>query len=232
MPTKTKLEATVATVKEAAGRTWFDCSDEGTCIVLSSRDHGDVGAEIAGKADKDEGSRLRQLLRKVFKPAAWVVEYDVIDEWVHVSVRKEPLTKREKADRARKDKIAKLDQALKAIVAAANEERKKLNCRLPFSSFVYDGHYSQKATLKVMFGKRFLYPSHMGSGFVFADEETASEAIKPLLEKLPSLKLPASIAWTRTIREATPRRTGNYPPPHNVIEEEGYIEYEADIRAL
>ncbi len=230
MPTATSpkkvVEPTVSSVREAVGRTWFDITDEETRIDLTSRDYGDVGSETPGKEDIKEGMRLFDLLKKVFKPSKWELRYETVDEWVTVSVRTTPWTPRELAKMALEKKLDKLKKVLSGAVTKANEEQKSPGCRDPFSSYVHYGDYSRTASLKVNFGVRYLYKNHVASGFVFATEEQADAALKPIVEQFPNLK------WGKTIREPQKRRTGNYSPPHNVIEEEGYIEYSADIRDL
>lgn len=223
---KKKYAPTVADVKEALGRTWFTITDEETFINIESRDYGDVGNETPGKKDIEEGKRLLTLLRKAFKQSNWVTKFEIVDEWVTVSLRVAPLSKEEKAKVAREKKLNKLRDDLRTVTTEANEATKKEGHRGSFSSFVHDGNYSKKATLKVVFGERYLYLNHLGSRFVFSNEVDADAALKPLVEKFPGL------AWTKTIREPTPRRTGNYSPPNNVIEIEGYVEYEAYIRNL
>jgi hypothetical protein len=219
-----KKTPTVESVKEAIGRTWFDVSDEDSRIDVESRQYGDVGNETPGKRDIDEGKRLFKLIRKVFKASKWVLTFNITDEWVTVSLRKEPITAKEKAEAVRKKRIETVRSRLEALVLVANEARKAEGYRTPFSSHVYDGHYNVSATVKVNFGKRYLYLEHMNSRFVFADEDTAGAAIADIMKGLEDL------TWERTVREPTPRRTGNRPPPHNIIEEEGYIEFKADLR--
>jgi hypothetical protein len=224
MKTKSpKLEATVATVKAAAGRTWFACSDEGEWIQLSTRDHGDINNDRAGKEDTNEGMRLHRLLQKTFRPSGWVVEFDVVDEWVHVQVRVLKLTKAEKAKRRLADKMVSLGKHLAAVVMEARAAVTTPNVNHTFSGGVYDGHSHFKPYLQAVFGERILYRGHLAVEFAFANELEAEGALKPLVAQFPELE------WTRTIREPSPRHTGNYSPPNNIIEKKGHIEYEARI---
>jgi hypothetical protein len=225
--TKTKkLEATVDTVKAAAGPTWFHCSDEGDHIELSTRDHGDVGSETAGKADKVEGRRLFKLVTKVFRPSAWEVTYDVIDEWVSVSVRTLPLTKAEK-DKARiEKKITDLRHRIQDACKAANAAITKPNVRQTFVGSVYDGHGYFLAYVRVDYGTRILYRAHLGAELAFATLQDAEAAVQPILAQFQD------VDWTRKVMEPRPRHTGNYRPPNNVIENVGAIKFEARIPAI
>jgi hypothetical protein len=223
---KAKPSPSVESVKQAIGRTWFDVSDEDDRIDIETRQHGDVGSETAGKQDIAEGRRILKDLRKAFPQSKWVTKFDVVDEWVSVSVRKEPLTPREKAERKQQALIAKLRERLTAVTADANARTQKQGCRNSFSCCVYDGCSYIKVSIKVVFGQRLLYHNHLGAGFYFANEEAASEAIDPLVAGFPEFE------WARTTREPQPRRTGNYSPPNNVIEHEGYVEYEHQIRKV
>lgn len=226
MPTKKqKLEATVATVQAAAGRTWFDCSDEDNHIELSSRVYGDVGNERAGKADMNEGWRLRKLVQKTFKPAAWVVTYEVVDEWVSVSVRKLPLTKAEKDTARAAKQMTALREKLEESCRLANAALPMPNVRQTFVGSVYKGCGYYQPYLQVVFGKRILYHSHLYSGFAYATLEEAEAALAPLVAQFPELE------WQRQVVEPRPRLTGNYRPPNNVIEHAGSLEFEARIPA-
>jgi hypothetical protein len=222
---KQKLEATVATVKAAAGRTWFDCSDEDSHIELSSRAHGDVGNETAGQADKVEGARLLKLVRKVFKPASWVVTYDVVDEWVSVCVRTLPLTKEEKAKAAMEKKMTALRVKIQDACMVANAAITKPNVRQTFVGSVINGHGYFLAYFKIDYGTRILYRSHLGADYAFATLEEAEAALQPLLAQFPDLD------WRRKVMEPRPRHTYNYSPPNNVIENAGAIEFEFRISA-
>ena len=224
MPTKKqKLEATVATVKAAAGRTWFDCSDEASHIELSTRANGDVGSETAGKADTDEGWRLLKLVSKVFKAASWVVTYDVVDEWVSVTVRKLPLTKEEKVKAARGKKMNALREAIEESCRLANAALATPNVRQTFVGSVYNGCGYYQPYLKTVFGNRILYHGHLGAAFAFATLEEAEAALAPLVAQFPELE------WKRRVADPRPRLTGNYSPPNNVIEDAGSIEFDARI---
>lgn len=221
-----KLEATVATVKAAAGPTWFECAEEHGTIELSSRQHGDVSEEKAGTADIKEGHRLFDLVRKVFKPVDWDVTYDTVDEWVHVSVRILPLTKDEKAKKRFAEDMVRLRKQLTAAAAVINAPVTDSYTRKPMVAGVYDGHSYSQAYLRVVFGQRFLYLNHLGAKYTCATEEEADALLKPLLVQFPKLE------WVKTVREPSPRRTGNYSPPNNIIENEGYVEYAAQIRKI
>ena len=220
---KQKLEATVATVKAAAGRTWFDCSDEDSHIELTTRDHGDVGGETAGKADKVEGARLLKLVRQVFKPASWVVTYDVVDEWVSVTVRKLPLTKAEKAKARVAKKMTDLRERIQDACKAANAAITATNVRQTFVGSVYNGCGYYQPYLKAVFGHRILYQGNLYSGFAFATLKEAEAALAPIVAQFPELE------WKRLVADPRPRHTSNYRPPNNVIENEGSIEFQAKI---
>lgn len=220
---KQKLEATVATVRAAVGKTWFDCSDEDTQIELSTREHGDVGSERAGKADKVEGQRLLKLVKKVFKPASWVVTYDVVDEWVSVCVRKLPVTKEEKAKALVEKKMTALRERIQEVCKAANAAVVMPHARQTFVGSVYNGCGYYQPYLKAVFGKRILYHDRIYSGFAFATLEEAEAALAPLVAQFPELE------WKRRVVEPRPHFTYNYSPPNNVIENVGSIEFEARI---
>jgi hypothetical protein len=79
---------TEAQVRRAAGRTYFSLQDEGSYFLFDTRNNGDVGDEEAGQEDIDAGVALTNLLRKALP--AYKVDFEIVDEWVHVSVSKEP----------------------------------------------------------------------------------------------------------------------------------------------
>ena len=67
-------------------RTWFDIEEVGDgFILLSTREHGDVGSGRAGKEDQKEGIRLGKLIKQKFKTVD--IDLDGFDEWVHLEIR-------------------------------------------------------------------------------------------------------------------------------------------------
>ena len=75
----------------ASLRTWFDQergaeeeeAREGV-IRLATRDHGDVGDEVAGQADTREAGRVARALRAKFP--ALRITHEAVDEWVNLDI--------------------------------------------------------------------------------------------------------------------------------------------------
>jgi hypothetical protein len=67
-------------------RTWFDIEEVSDgFILLSTREHGDVGSGRPGKEDQKEGIRLGKLIKQKFKTVD--IDLDGFDEWVHLEIR-------------------------------------------------------------------------------------------------------------------------------------------------
>lgn len=93
-------------IQKLIGRTWFDVEEnEEDDVLLSTREHGDVGEEVAGGADIDEGRRIVKALRA---DDGLVARLDVVDEWVHVHIR--PKTEEDRADERRQAKVRSVRQ--------------------------------------------------------------------------------------------------------------------------
>lgn len=232
---KKLLEATEASVKAAAGRTWFGVSDEGDQILLDTRDHGDVGAEEAGDADIKEAMRVLKELRKTFKPADYLTSMEVVDEWVHVSVRKLPYTAEERKEHKLQKRLRKLEEAIKTLVGQENEKLRKgvKNLRDSFAWYLSrNSHscYSRLPSLKVsaFYGKRFLYQDRGGACFTYCDAEAALQGLHELLELLnPLIKYHGG--WRLEIKGPWDKTTYNFSPPNNVIERHGEVIAQCEI---
>lgn len=215
-----KLVATVETVKAALGRTWFDVSDEGSNIEISTRDNGDVGSERAGDADRKEGQRLLALLRKTFKPANWISDYEVIDEWVHVNLRKLPRTKQEKdAIKAAKAQEA-ADARVRQLVAEAEDALPNPHGEGGEAlSFMSPSKFSShKGIIEVRYGERILY-IRPGTRFKLKTPEEAIAVGEALCTKLGG-------KWLQGKPHGPlENKTANYRPPNNVIERYGLVQF-------
>lgn len=77
---------TLDQIRETVGKTWFDFAQEDTSVILDTRQHGDVGEEEAGAEDKDEGRRIIKALRAAYPPTDYRTRYEVVDEWVTVTI--------------------------------------------------------------------------------------------------------------------------------------------------
>ena len=207
---------TIDDVKEVVGKTWFDFEVDGDRIAMSTRDHGDVGDERAGKADIEEGRRMLVEIRKRCPMETRKSSFEVVDEWVHVQVFIKPRTKEETA------KI-KSDAVLKAEVGKLKEYLTKLNEQLRLDgnnpkirdtayTYEYDGYH-----LVVQFGERFLYREHVGSGFAISTEEAALAIIDKIRPDFPALEfVPLSefkASHNRTLREDM---SYNFNPPRAI----------------
>lgn len=210
---------------EKRARTWFDVSDEGTTVEISSREYGDVGRDRAGQKDKDEAKRLLKLLRKAYPASKWVTDAEVIDEWVHVNLRKLPRTKAEK-DKVKAEKAAQArrEEAHK-ITAHHEEEYQEMRAGEPrddlrdaFSWRVNQFSNPPVENVCVNYGERILYWNHCKPGFKFATADEARAAGEALCLKLGG-------EWRCRVGELIPHTTYNYNPPNNVIERKGEIEF-------
>lgn len=210
-------------LEEVIGKTWFTVLEHMEHFSIESRDHGDMLTDTAGEKDVAEGRRILKAIRAVFPISKWKSKADVVDEWVVVSIQKKPFTELEIKQMRQKKKMAKLDKHIRALVSEANERTKKDNCRPSFGGSCYDGHYCYYATLNVTFGQRYLYPEHVGAGFYFANAIDAEAELKLLLEKVPELKV------GRRMEYVSERKTGNRPPPNDIIEVKHVIQYELKI---
>lgn len=79
---------TESQVRGAVGRTYFQLQDEGDYFLYDTRDNGSVGDEEAGEEDIQAGLKLSKILEAAFPNHK--VRFEVVDEWVHVSINKEP----------------------------------------------------------------------------------------------------------------------------------------------
>lgn len=65
---------------------YFDVHDmDSDFILFSTREHGDVGSETASDKDFRAAHKLKREIERNFKTA--IVEVEVVDEWVNVSVK-------------------------------------------------------------------------------------------------------------------------------------------------
>lgn len=70
--------------------TWFTVEDDELdplSFGLSTREHGDVGEEMPGRADIDECNRIYSKLREKFPSTSIKFHREVVDEWVWLTVK-------------------------------------------------------------------------------------------------------------------------------------------------
>jgi len=225
-----KNKVTRSAVFAAIGKSWFDLTEEDGRIELETRLHGSVGEETAGEEDKKEGLRILRALRKAFPVAHYETMFDVVDEWVSVSIRVEPFNKAERAAILKEAKLVKLNTKLREVTETLNAAARaeNLNLRGPASFHVSTGHTFKpdQVEVKVEFGKRFLYTNHLGAGIKFATAEEAEAAGRKMLESFPK------IDWTMTISKPFDRTTYNNPAPYNVIETTASVTFTALLGAF
>jgi hypothetical protein len=228
MKTKTLVEVTRSAVFAAIGKTWFDLSEEDGRFDLETRMHGDVGDAVAGDEDKKEGLRILRALRKSFPVTDFETDFDVVDEWVSVSVRIAPLNEKERAKMAKDANVADWNEALGAVKEAFNSAivAEGGNMRGPMGFYVATGSsYSpDRIEVKVEFGERFLYHGHLGAGIKFKTAAEAEAAGKEALAVFP-------VAWTVSHTKPFDRTTYNKPAPHNIIETTGSVVFTAPLVA-
>jgi hypothetical protein len=94
-------------IRKIIGQTWFDIEEDGDRILLDTRDHGSIYEERPGKEDIAEGSRIQDTLKAALPDHK--VEFECVDEWVHVTVR--PKTDRDRAE----EKVAALVASVRSI---------------------------------------------------------------------------------------------------------------------
>jgi hypothetical protein len=225
-----KNKITRSAVFSAIGKTWFDLTEEDGRMDLETRMHGDVGEAIAGDEDKKEGMRLLSALRKAFPESDYETDFNIIDEWVSVSIRVEPLNETERAVLAKAAKVEALNAKLREATEAVNEAAKAegLNLRGPVSFYVSTGssYFPDKVEVKVEFGKRFLYTNHLGAGIKFATAAEAEAAGREILKAFPKVE------WAVNVGKLTDRTTYNKPAPYNVIETTGTVLFAAPLTAF
>lgn len=221
-----QISATVETVKAAIGVTWFDCKDEEHHIILETRENGDVAEEQAGAKDVTEAQRLLSVLRRTFNTATWDTKFDVVDEWVAVSVRKEPWAKEEKKRNKRKGQLDKLCSQADCLCNEANKEFQSSRTRAPFGYARYTSGTAYHLILLANFGKRILYRDRPGALFAFDTEDAADKALQPLLTHFPDIK------FKKMVSGPTNSYTFNRSPPRNVIEAAGSVQYEASFEGV
>ena len=64
--------------------TWFDTELDGDLVILSTREHGNVGEETVGDEDIAEARRIITELKAKFPKAK--IDAEAVDEWVTVTV--------------------------------------------------------------------------------------------------------------------------------------------------
>ena len=184
---KQLAKVTLEAVKTVAGRTWFNITDECDDISLSTRAHGCVGSETAGKVDIAEGKRLMPLIKQGFPPSRFLVVFDVVDEWVSITIRKDPLTPREKLMAAQKKSRRKINDKVSKIAADLKAQGYAPAILYCDSGYQAEGHLYRTARLHLVipFGEvvTALYTS-----FRYKTAEQAEEAARviiPLITGLP-----------------------------------------------
>lgn len=221
-------------VKAALDRTWFTIEETENNILLDTRDHGDVGSETPGKEDIAEGKRIFKRLRKAFPASKYIMEFEVVDEWVTVAVRKEPLTAAERERRSLKAKADKINGKAEAVLSALNATLTANDPKVgnPLYFRVSDRHFgcgkpNYVAVLTAKFGERLLYTEHQGAKFVFRDAREATAKLGELTSEIEDFGL----TFVRSVVSGpTEQHTYNYPPPRNVIERSGDVRFEFELK--
>jgi hypothetical protein len=220
-------------VKEVVGKTWFDFEETENFIVFDTRLNGDVGGETPGKEDVLEGRRLvKEVLRHFPKHD---VKMEVVDEWVHVEIKripKSPTLLREEAF-ARKTKALSekwatpiknaLLESSKVLLGDSSESK---NHARPFrwGGKVIPGDGGTGATTFVSkYGKRYLYRDHLEAIPPFETPEDGRKAIRAVLDAV------GGTLKGERVREPYKTLTYNYPAPRNVIEEVGEVVYDVEL---
>jgi hypothetical protein len=196
---------TLAKVKELIGRTWFDFEETETEITLDTRDSGDVGEETPGAEDIAEARRIMKAIRTVFPKETHLTDWETCDEWVSVTIKKQPRPMEEiRKDRLIAEFNAKFD-AVKERIA----EKFSLGLR---SVSVY--WRNDELDLNIVFGDQILYLSYHKQ-FDFRTEDDAETAAQEIMGMLNAL--PVESWGKREVSRPIKDFTGNYRPPNNVI---------------
>lgn len=186
---------TASSIKVAIGATWFDLEDDEQHFHLDSRSHGNVGAEVPGEADKTEGLRLLKLLEKAFPKTNYhAPKFEVVDEWVTITITKAPLTAKEKKERLFRQRIKKSYRELAEFFSARpffqqHVDAKKVRCS--FSCHLQESYTSKNSftiSIAAVFGSVPPGQDWPGS-YEFPDADAAEKALRSLLadKSLPSL---------------------------------------------
>ena len=222
-------EITLAQVKRIVGKTWFDIDESDNFINLETREHGDVGSERAGKKDRIEASRLVAKLRKKLPADEYDITPDVCDEWVTITIPKDPIPESVRLRRRLMKRSQELQHAANELLAPINAEWTKgmKENRKPFHFHILDRSFGclaprYEATLLTTYGERLLYRNHPGCCPVFTDASTATAEAAKLLPRIQDLGLTFVSVKDSGFHEDL---TYNYPPPRNVIERSGRVEY-------
>ena len=222
-------QITLAQVKRIVGKTWFDIDESDNFINLDTRAHGDVGSEQSGKKDRVEASRLVAKLRKKFPAEEYDITPDVCDEWVTISIPKDPIPESVRLRRRLMKRSVEIQRAVNELLAPINAEWTKgaKEIRNPFHFHILDRSFGclaprYEATLLTTYGERLLYRNHPGSCPVFSEAATATSEAAKLLPIIQDLGLTFVNVKDSGFHEDL---TYNYPPPRNVIERSGRVEY-------
>jgi hypothetical protein len=199
----------------AVGRTWFSFSDNDDRIVITSRRHGNIGAEIPGEADIFEGRRICKVLCEKY-PNNPIV-FDTIDEWVHVSVRIEPFTKEEKLifeQRAIRDELSKRVKEFVAEIKVAD-----IGVRLHYDcGYQCEGHPFRQPTITLIVksGERLLFKNDPGTEIKYKTADEAEAAARAVVSKITGIPLGDWVL--EPVRPLYEQTTSRNRAPYNIIE--------------
>jgi hypothetical protein len=181
------MQITLETIRAAAGPTYFEFSDEYDHISLDTRRNGSIYDETPGKKDIEEANRLLKLIQKTFPKGKFKITAGTCDEWVSITARKEPLTKKEKLIAKQKKERAKIAPKIKEIT-----DNLKAQGHDPLYLYYDNGYNAEynpyktpKLEIVVKFGK---VVTALYTKFRYKDEqeaETAALAAMPLITGIP-----------------------------------------------
>ena len=219
---------TAPAVKDIAKHSWSDLEDRHDFISLTSRLHGNVGNETPGENDILEGKRLLEEVQKAFPASDFLSSFDVVDEWVCVELRKEPLSEEEKlvnSQRAERHEVARQVEAIAREIDSPTDR-----IHLTFQS----GYRAEgmpfrpaKLSLTAKFGERILYKNDRNCDFTFKTAEEAAAAVEKVLPKITGLSLGNWEALP--VRPLYEKETYNFRPPNNIIERSSEVTFEARV---
>jgi hypothetical protein len=210
------------TAKKTIGRTWFDLIESQDSLCFETREHGDIGEETYGEADLTEARRIFNALKEVYPPEFYIYDLDTCDEWVTLTIKKEPRTEEEIRNR-------KLEKQRKFILKAMEDLRnetsprgEKVNPCIRYARIT--GRNQDVVEFTAIFGERKAWfknyqaiPQHNSL------EDALSEA-KAFIDGLPELPISE---WTHSVGEPTEKRSFD---GKTLIEVMTAITYRAEIQ--